>query len=236
MMGWFQSVAAMGALREEKRYSVIANNMSNSQTVGFRKDNLVFRKAIDKALDRITSEQTGTTLTSLQQGELQTTGNPLDVAIDGEGFLKIRTPQGIRYTRSGRFELKNDRILVDGSGFPVMGSGGEITLTGKNIFIDKDGSIRVDGVTVDQLSVVTLPDPHLLKKEGQTLLTSEVPQEETEDRESQVIQGSLESSNTNVVEEMMKMLDSLRVYESCIKAIQSNDELNAKAVNEVGRV
>jgi flagellar basal-body rod protein FlgF len=83
---------------------------------------------------------------------------------------------------------------------------------------------------------VTLPDPSLLEKEGQTLLKSDVPQEETEDRESQVIQGSLESSNTNVVEEMMKMLDSLRIYESCMKAIQSNDELNAKAVNEVGRV
>jgi flagellar basal-body rod protein FlgF len=236
MMGHFQPVAALGALREEKRYSVIANNLSNSQTIGFRKDNLVFREAIDRASNRFSSEKTGRSLISFQQGELQTTGNPLDVAIDGEGFFKIGTPQGIRYTRSGRFELNNDKILVSASGFPVMGRTGEINLTGKNISIDRDGSIRVDGNPVDQLSIVTLPDPSLLEKEGQTLLKSDVPQEETEDRESQVIQGSLESSNTNVVEEMMKMLDSLRIYESCMKAIQSNDELNAKAVNEVGRV
>ena len=235
-MGHFQSVAAWGALREEKRYSVIANNMSNSQTVGFRKDNLVFRQVIDQVSNRLGSEETGRGLISFQQGELQATGNALDVAIDGEGFFKVATPQGIRYTRSGRFELNNDRILVSAAGFPVMGRTGEITLTGKNISIDKDGSIRVDGNPIDQLSVVTLPAPHLLKKEGQTLLKSDDPQEEMEDPESQVIQGSLESSNTNTVEEMMKMLDSLRVYESCMKAIQSNDELNAKAVNEVGRV
>ena len=235
-MGHFQSIAALGALREEKRYSVIANNMSNSQTVGFRKDNLVFRQVIDQVSNRLGSEETGRGLISFQQGELQTTGNALDVAIDGEGFFKVATPQGIRYTRSGRFELNSDRILVSAAGFPVMGRTGEITLTGKNISIDKDGSIRVDGNPIDQLSVVTLPAPHLLKKEGQTLLKSDDPQEEMEDPESQVIQGSLESSNTNTVEEMMKMLDSLRVYESCMKAIQSNDELNAKAVNEVGRV
>jgi flagellar basal-body rod protein FlgG len=114
-------------------------------------------------------------LTSFQQGELQTTGNPLDVAIDGDGFLKIQTPRGTRYSRSGRFELNNDRILVNGSGFPVMGRAGEVTLTGKNISIDQDGSIRVDGVTVDQLDVVTLPAPHLLKKEGQTLLSRTSP-------------------------------------------------------------
>ena len=234
-MGCFQPLAALGALREEKRYSVIANNLSNSQTVGFKKDNLVFRKVIDKASNRIKSEETGRTLISFQQGELQTTGNPLDVAIDGEGFFKIRTPQGIRYSRAGRFELNNDRVLVNGSGFPVIGRGGEITLSGKNISIEKDGSIQVDGSVTGQLAVVTLPDPNLLRKEGQTLMRLDVPQEEREDSEGRVIQGALESSNINTVEEMMKMLDSLRIYESCMKLIQANDELNAKAVNEVGR-
>jgi flagellar basal-body rod protein FlgF len=235
-MGHFQPVAALGALREEKRYSVIANNLSNSQTAGFRKDNLVFRQVIDKASNRITGEASGRTLTSFQQGELQSTGNPLDVAIDGEGFFKVRTPQGIRYTRSGRFELNKDRTLVNGSGFPVMGRGGEITLGGKNISIDKEGKILVDGNSADQLAVVTLPAPHLLKKEGQTLMKLDVPQDEMEENESQVTQGALESSNINTVEEMMKMLDSLRIYESCMKAIQANDELNVKAVNEIGRL
>lgn len=235
-MGHFQPLAVWGALREQKRYSVITNNLSNSQTVGFRKDNVVFRRAIEKASNQLKSEEAGRTLISFQQGELQKTGNSLDVAIDGEGFFKVKTPQGIRYTRAGKFQLNKDGTLVNGSGFPVMGKGGEVSLTGRNISIDAGGSILVDGRTVDQLAVVTLPNPGLLKKEGQTLMKLDLPQEEAEANETQVIQGALESSNINAVEEMMKMMDSQRVYESCMKLIQSNDELNAKAVNEVGRI
>ena len=117
----------------------------------------------------------------------------------------------------------------------MMGKSGEITLGGKNISIGEDGSIQVDGSATDQLAVVTLPDPNLLRKEGQTLMRLDVPQKEMEDSEGRVIQKTLESSNINTVEEMMKILDSLRIYESCMKMIQANDELNAKAVNEVGR-
>ncbi len=235
-MGHFQPLAALGALREERRYSVIANNLSNSQTVGFKKDNLVFRSAIKEASNQLVREKGESTVISFEQGEIQTTGNPLDVAIDGEGFFKIKTPQGMRYTRAGRLQLDNNMVLVNGSGYPIMGKGGEITLGGKNISIQRDGSIRVDGNTVDQLSVVSLPEPNRLKKEGQTLMKLDAPQEEVEESGAQVIQGAVESSNTRTMEEMMKMMSSLRIYESCMKLIQSNDELNGKAVNEVGRV
>jgi len=235
-MGHFQSVAVQGGIREGRRYGVIANNLSNSQTVGFKKDHLVFREVIDKASNWMKSEETGRTWISFRQGELQTTGNPLDVAIDGEGFFKIKTPQGIRYTRAGKFELNRDGVLANSNGLPVMGRGGEINVGGKSISIAKDGSIQADGSVVDQLAVVTLPNPSLLKKEGQNLMRLDVPQQEVEGGEGQVVQGALESSNVNTLEEMMKMMDSLRVYESCLKAIQSNDELNAKVVNEVGRV
>jgi flagellar basal-body rod protein FlgF len=235
-MGYFQPFASLGALREEKRYSVIANNLSNSQTVGFKKDALVFRRLIDQKTDPSLRENTGRTVISLEQGELQKTGNPLDVAIDGPGFFKVKTPYGVRYTRAGRFELNQDQVLVDGNGFPVLGKGGEVTAGGKDIAIGRDGSIQVGGSTVDQLAVVSVPDPALLKKEGQSLIKSEIPQDEIEESEAQVVQGSLESSNVRPVEEMMLMLNSLRAYESCMKLIQSNDELNGKVVNEVGRV
>ena len=235
-MGHLQPLAALGALRQMKRYSTIANNMSNSQTVGFKKDNLVFKNAIEKASNQAGNEEGDMSLISFEQGELQRTGNPLDVAINGEGFFKIKTPQGMRYTRVGKFELTGSGLLVNGKGFPVMGRSGEITLTGRNVFIDRDGSIQMDGSTVDQLSVVTLPNRNLLKKEGETLMRLDVPQEEAEGSERQVIQGTLESSNVNVVQEMMRMMDALRNYQSCMKVIESNDELNAKAVNELARI
>jgi flagellar basal-body rod protein FlgF len=234
-MGYFHHLASLGALREEKRYSVIANNLSNSQTAGFKKENLVFRKVIENVSNQLRGEEMGSMVISFQQGELETTGNSLDVAIDGEGFFKIKTPQGIRYSRAGKFELNSDKTLVNSSGFPVMGKNGEITLGSRNVSIGKDGSIQAGGSTVDHLAVVTLQDPTLLKKEGQTLLRLEVPQEEGEESEAQVIQGTLELSNVNAVEEMIKMLDSLRTYESCMKLIQANDELNSKAVSEVGK-
>ena len=234
-MGHFQPLAALGALRQERRYSIIANNMANSQTVGFKKDVMVFRKVVDQATDRVKTQDMGRVITSFQQGDLQKTGNALDLAIDGEGFFKVQTPNGIRYTRAGSFSLSPEKILVNENGFPVMGRSGEITINGKDIVIDRDGSVTVNGGIVDQISVVRLPEPNLLKKEGQTMMKLGEPQREMAADPSEVVQGALESSNTNVVEEMMKMLDALRTYETCVKLIQSNDELNNKIVNEVGR-
>lgn len=149
-MGNFQTIATLGALRQEKRLNVIINNLSNSQTVGFRKDVSVFKGMVSKTLDRLKGDETGETMTSYQPGETQTTGNPLDLAIDGEGFFKIITPNGIRYTRAGNFKLDDGKVLVNANGFPVMGRRGEIILSGKTIAIEKDGSIKVDGNDVDK--------------------------------------------------------------------------------------
>ena len=235
-MGHFQPLAALGALRQERRYSIIANNMANSQTVGFKKDVMVFRKVVDEATDRVKPQDMGRVITSFQQGNLQRTGNTLDLAIDGEGFFKVQTPNGIRYTRAGSFSLSPEKILVNENGFPVMGRSGEITINGKDIVIDRDGSVTVNGGIVDQISVVRLAEPNLLKKEGQTMMKLEGPPREMAADPSQVVQGALESSNTNVIEEMMRMLDAQRTYETCVRLIQSNDEMNSKIVNEVGKI
>ena len=235
-MGHFQPLAALGALRQERRYSIIANNMANSQTVGFKKDVMVFRKVVDEATDRVKPQDMGRVITSFQQGNLQRTGNTLDLAIDGEGFFKVQTPNGIRYTRAGSFSLSPEKILVNENGFPVMGRSGEITINGKDIVIDRDGSVTVNGGIVDQISVVRLAEPNLLKKEGQTMMKLEGPPREMAADPSQVVQGALESSNANVIEEMMRMLDAQRTYETCVRLIQSNDEMNSKIVNEVGKI
>lgn len=237
-MGNFQTIATLGAFRQEKRLNVIINNLSNSHTFGFKKDVSVFKGMVSKTLDRLKGEETGETVTSYQPGEIQTTGNPLDVAIDGEGFFKISTPNGIRYTRAGNFKLNNEKVLVNANGFPVMGRRGEIILNGKTIAIEKDGSIKIDGNEVDKIVPVTFPDTNHLRKEGNTLVKLAVPEEEeteTEVTQSQVLQGSLEASNVNPMEEMIKMLDAQRIFESCLKIIQSNDELNSRAVNDLGR-
>ena len=173
--------------------------------------------------------------TQFHQGIVQNTGKELDLAIEGEGFFKVKTPQGIRYTRAGNLSLNKERVLINAEGFPVMGRKGEITLNGQPIVLEKDGIIKVAGNETDQISLVTFPDVDLLEKEGHTLFRLAVPQKEIEVRDSKILQGVLEASNVNPIEEMVNLIDAFRSYESCLKIIQSHDEMNGKAVNELGR-
>ena len=160
------------------------------------------------------------------------------MAIEGEGFFKVQTPNGVRYTRNGNFSLNKDRVLTNTDGFPVLGQrGGEITLTGKKIAVGSNGSVMADGNEVDQIAVVTFPSLDVLHKEGQTLMKNAIPeQEEIKAPEIQVVQGALEASNVNPVDEMINLMDSLRSYESCMKVIQADNSLDTKAVNDVGKV
>lgn len=232
-----QISASIGAARQERRmFHIIANNLTNVQTAGFKKDAPFFHTLLSQASGHIQNIPMDGIKTLFQQGNIQKTENELDLAIEGEGFFKVKTPYGIRYTRAGNFSLNKDRVLMDANGFPVMGRQGEITLNGRKIRIEKDGVVRVDGREVDQISVVTFPDLDLLRKEGHTLFRLETPQKEMEDRTSQVLQGDLEASNVNSIEEMIKLVDALRSYESCLKTIQSNDEMDSRAVNELGKL
>lgn len=229
-----QIVSALGAFREQKRiFHFISNNLSNAQTAGFKKDVPIFYSIFNRSLSQGMGFQSEEAKTLFHQGSIHRTGNDLDLAIDGEGFFKIKTPKGIRYTRAGNFKLGREGQLVNSEGFPVMGRNGEITIGGRTIVIDQDGTIRVEGEEVDQIAVVAFQDLDLLKKEGHNLFRSESPQEEIEAERSEVVQGALELSNVNPVEEMVNLIDSLRAYEACLKVIQAQNELKS---SEIGKV
>ena len=233
-----QTVAALGAFRQQTRMShLIANNLSNAQTIGFKREIPVFQSILSKTSERFQNIQNDTVKISFLPGPIQKTGNDLDLAIEGGGFFKVKTPNGVRYTRNGNFGLSKDKVLINPDGYPVLGQrGSEITLTGKKIAVGTNGSISVDGNEVDQIALVTFPNLNILKKEGHTLLKNESLQEEIGAQQSQVVQGALEASNVNAVEEMINLMDSYRTYESCLKIIQADNSLDSKAVNEVGRV
>jgi flagellar basal-body rod protein FlgG len=232
-----QNVAALGAFRQQARISlIIANNLSNAQTAGFKRDVPVFNNILSQAWDRFQKTENDTSKISFLPGSIQKTGNDLDLAIEGEGFFKVKTPNGIRYTRSGSFGLNKDKVLINAEGFPVLGRREEITLNGKNITVENNGSVKVDGNEVDQIAVVTFSTLDALQKQGHTLFELPGPEEEIAASQSRVIQGALEASNVNPIEEMLNLLDAYRTYEACIKTIQSDDSLDSKAVNEIGRV
>ncbi len=238
-----QNLGPLGALHQERRISILANNLSNSMTVGFKKDMPVFNSIFYHEQEQLRNQKMEATQTDFSQGELQRTGNDLDLALTGEGFFKISTPLGIRYSRAGNFRLDPQGRLVNAGGLPVLGEAGEILLDGKKrITVGTDGTIRAQGAeagstaeTVGKPAIVRFKDPSLLKKEGHTLFRLDEPQPELGVEEVQVQQGYLETANVNAVEEMTKMMEAFRTYESCLKIIQANDEMTGKAANEVGR-
>ncbi len=227
-------MAPTGFILQERRFSTISNNLSNTQTVGFKKDVPVFEQLLSQADGKKTT--TDTTVTVFQQGGIQKTGNQFDLAIEGEGFFKILTPEGVRYTRSGNFSLNRDQVLVQKDGYPVLGRRGEISVRGKNFEVDPGGAVLVDGQEVDRINLVTFADLGGLKKEGQTLFGLPEPQEEIEIEKPQIAQGFAEASNVNALEEMIHMMECLRIYEACSKVMQAGDEMDGKAVNEMGAV
>jgi flagellar basal-body rod protein FlgF len=221
---------------QSKYFATISNNLTNAQTPGFKRDIPLFRPLLEQGMGSPRYPLISETRTLFHQGDLHQTGNALDLAIDGDGFFKVRTPNGLLYTRAGNFKLNEKGVLINANGFPVMGRAGEIVLKGKAFMVRKDGTVEADGGKVDQIAVVTFPDPGVLKKEGQNLFRLESSQEGKLGGGGVVLQGTLEASNVNPIEEMVKLIDSLRTYESCLKMIQSQDELDSKAANEVGRV
>ena len=235
-----------GAVAQQAKMELITNNLANVGTTGFKKDIAVFMGTTapqigetDSITDPATFGSLSHTVTDFSSGAIKVTGDPLDVAIEGDGFFAISTPQGTRYTRNGNFTLNADGLLSLGE-FPVEGGGGPITLPAGQVLIDPEGKISVKGVEagaepieIDRIPVYTFAKPGDLKKVGGSLFEV-VGGGATPSIEAHVRQGALEASNVNPVEEMVAMIEVMRLYESSQKAIQTADEIAAKTANELG--
>lgn len=225
-----------------QRHEVIANNLANASTPGFKRDDLlpVPPPAQPTAAGGGTvpdSVPAALQWTDFSQGLIHHTGRDLDVALNGPGFLVVDTPGGLRYTRNGTLSLGPDGFLVTASGAKVLGQRGPIRVPPGRVTITPPGEVRVAGQTVDTLRVVEFPAPQRLLKEGNGLFVPADPAAEPRPATgSQVVGESLEGSNVSPVEAMVSMIEILRTYEAAQRAIQAADEVNRQAVNEVGRV
>ncbi len=243
--------AASGALAQEKRLTVLANNISNINTAGFKKDISVFKVLDangDTTVNPIAEGNSPVeanaplylqyrTATDFSPGPVKKTDNPFDLAQEGNGFFCVQTPEGMRYTRNGHFTLDPQGLLVTRDGYTVIGDGGEISIDGQNFAVDIQGNISVDGAQVDKLRVVEFADPLVLKKVGDTLFATTDPDAIPDSPELiKVRQGYLELSNVDPVRMMTEMIEVLRGYESYQKAIRALDDASAKSINEVGLV
>lgn len=239
--------AVKGCLKEEMRMDIISTNLANATVVGFKKDRISFQEVLGGtqapkgASKGGRTEAPNTALIRIKAdhspGDMRSTGNSLDFSINGKGFFKVETREGIQYTRRGNFTLDAGGALVTQDGFKVIGAGGAITVSGTEVQVDGGGAVKVDGNQVGQIQIVDFENYDGLMKAGNGLFsnptrTPEIPPP----AESRIAQGSLELSNVNMVEEMVAMIHCIRAFESYQKAVQVLDGLDNRAVNEVSRL
>ncbi|MDD3294650.1 MAG: flagellar basal-body rod protein FlgF [Geobacteraceae bacterium] len=234
--------AVTGGLTAMKRLDVLSNNLANVNTAGFKKDAIHFESILAEAAGVAgTNDSPGFVVehyaTDYSAGPVVKTGNTFDLALNGDGFFVVNTPEGKAYTRQGNFRIDATGKLVTADGREVLGAGAPIIVNGGNVSFDSEGKIFVEGLETGVIDIVDFPKPYALKKIGSSLF---MPVEEgaagVPVTNTVLIQGSLESSNVSAIEEMVRLIETTREYEACHKVIQSYDALTGRAVNDLGKV
>jgi flagellar basal body rod protein FlgG len=176
--------------------------------------------------------------TDFTPGGINQTGRSLDVALAGDGFLTVQTARGERYTRNGSLSLDSSGQLITGAGDLVVGTAGPITVPPGEVSIGEDGTLSVNGRSIDRLKVVRFDDPHsALLKEGGSLFASTGTQPPAEAVDTRVMQGSLESSNVNTVTEMVAMLQQQREFDSLQRSVTMTiNDLGRKISSQIGSI
>jgi len=236
----------------ERQMDVVANNVANVNTNGFKADKSLFQEYLrtgahednfvgsDRAVSYVLDSGTFKDFT---QGPTEQTKNPLDLAIDGGGFLVVQTAAGERYTRDGGLQINNQGQLVTAAGDPVIGSSGPIVFqpTDHDISIAADGNItvleglnRIDSVR-GKLRVVSFADAQKLLKEGSNLYSAGTAAAQP-DTASRIRQGFVEKSNVNSVTEMSRMIEVTRTYTQIANLLQQQSDLHKSAIEKLADV
>lgn len=238
--------AVSGSLAAMRRLDVISNNLANVNTPGFKKDKMSFEGLLAGNVNPPAVPQSSTADPILQRenmyidyssGPTTQSGNPLDLAIDGDGFFAVTTPEGTAYTRQGNFRTSADGTLVTTDGYPVQGTGGApVRIQGSNVDIDNRGAVMVDGVQSGTISVVDFPKPYNMTKIGSALFVLADQQVAPQASTAAVQQGHIEGSNVESISEMVQLIETNRYFEACSKVIKGFDDIAAKAANDLGRI
>ncbi|MCH5294857.1 MAG: flagellar basal-body rod protein FlgF [Treponema sp.] len=258
--GWY--IGASGMTAQQNRLDAISNNLANVDTTGFKRDIPVSKEFSGLLLRRTNADgvyrtpfgsadaapiigrlgigvETNELYTSFEQGSLKTTDMGTDMALGSEGFFVVSTPDGERYTRNGNFILGKEGILLTKDGYPLLGENGPIRVSDDKFFVSPDGMIynRDDNALVDRIKIVRFDNERYLKKQGDSLWRAgdiSGPAHVAEgDERPRVIQGYLETSNVNVVNEMVQMIEVNRAYEANQKSVQTEDSLMDTLWNKV---
>ncbi len=272
-------VPLSGAKAQQRRVETIANNVANANTTAFKRDQTVFKEhltAYEKGTDidlpnkewapedfyrsygaEKAHVKVDGTYTKFTQGQISPTNNPFDVALEGNGFIEVLSPNGIRFTRKGNLYLNNAGELVTDGGNRVLsalnlpqGTDEElkaaldqlpdpknrvVKLQSGPLTINQKGELFQSGNLVGQISVVEFNDPTALQKEGNSVFVNKGADNRKSTSATVVHQGSLELSNVNPIEEMSKLIQAHRQLESIQRVIKTYDNMAGKAYNEIAK-
>lgn len=261
--------AVSGAMAQNTRLDTIANNLANVNTPGFKRDGQLFREyltayekepgtitvpRIPASIESFYDVQGGDkayvdangTYTDFSQGVLKPTGNKLDIAIEGDALFEVLTPQGVRMTRVGSFNVDGEGRLVTKQGYPVLregapgqdGAGREMRFESANVTIAPTGEVHDGNQVLGKIALVKVANKDALQKIGNSLYTlkESVESEVTVANNVNLHQGFIEASNVNAVREMTDMITATRVFESTQKGIQAYDQMMGKVSNEVSKL
>ena len=248
--GLYSAVSAM--VMNAARQQVLSHNIANLQTPGFKQvlttvedfmqNQSVYtsENSLNQSVDYIGTlglgTQIGAEYIDFEQGALLDTGNPLDFALEGNGYFRVKTPDGNRYTRDGRFLRDADNTLVTIDGFQVLDDAGQaIQLPDGDISVGPDGALSVNGTAVAQLGIGVFanPDTDLQHTEG-NLFTG--PAASTSQDVPRVVQGYLEGSNANPSQLMTQLVEVARSYEAAQNIVRNQDELLGRTIASLGRI
>lgn len=244
---------ASGMLAAQTQSDIIADNIANVSTPGYKEEDGTAKAFPDLLLERtgrsggipevapIGSMGSGVVVDRVArmnvQGALQTTELPTDMALTSPGYFVVQTPNGERYTRNGHFTLNAAGLLQTADGYSVLGEKGPIGPLSQKFTVGADGTVLDGGQVIDRLRSVEIPE-NTLVREGQSLYSSNQPAQVQDAGPGtvQIKQGVIEGSNVDVSGQMVKMISVMRAYEANQKVIQTQDSTLDKAVNEVGKI
>ncbi|WP_119461182.1 flagellar basal-body rod protein FlgF [Rhodospirillaceae bacterium SYSU D60014] len=232
-------VGLSGQLALRRQLDVVANNVANMNTVGFRAENSLFAEHLAKAEEgrKVAFVVDRATYTDMRMGAFEKTGNDFDVAIRGDGWLQVETPQGIRYTRDGRLNMDPDGMLVTVNGEPVLGADGQsiqIPEDAARIDIRKDGTIVEGDRVFGRIGVVRLDDLATMEREANGLYrTAGEPQPADG---AQLLQGMVETSNVQPIVAMTELITLSRAYQQAAEMVDNAHSVERKGIDKLGKI